>query len=126
MKKILLLLSCLILLTADALADSDNYLCSKYRKLKVSNVDKVLAVGINRIYTGSVETYVLGYGTPIKASISGIKLGMEHISKRRTLVCDNQRVGQIRIYNLSGLGIDVGEFVIESGDKKVSTYIEID
>ncbi|MGN0893930.1 MAG: hypothetical protein ACI4ND_02895 [Succinivibrio sp.] len=125
MKK-LLLLSTILLLSGNVYADSDNYLCSKYRKLKVSNVDKVLAVGINRIYTDSVETYVLGYGTPIRVSISGLKLGMEHIIKRRTLVCDDEKVGQIRTYKLSGLGMRVGEFVLQSGDKKVSTYIEID
>ena len=106
-------------------AETDNYLCSRYNKLKVRNVEKVLAVGIRRVYTSSVSVYVLGYGTPIKVSINRIKLGTDEVSKRRVLKCGNEIVGQIRIYDLSKLGIKVGEFVIESGDKKVSTYIEI-
>lgn len=106
-------------------AETDNYLCSRYNKLKVRNVEKVLAVGIRRVYTSSVSVYVLGYGTPIKVSINRIKLGTDEVSKRRVLKCGNEIVGQIRVYDLSKLGINVGEFVIESGDKKVSTYIEI-
>lgn len=106
-------------------AETDNYLCSRYNKLKIRNVEKVLAVGIRRVYTSSVSVYVLGYGTPIKVSINRIKLGSDEVSKRRVLKCGNEIVGQIRVYDLSKLGIKVGEFVIESGDKKVSTYIEI-
>lgn len=127
MKKLLsaFLFSILLTFSLVSEAETDNYLCSRYNKLKVNNVEKVLAVGIRRVYTASVSVYVLGYGTPIKVSINRQKLGSDEVSKRRVLKCGNEIVGQIRIYDLSNLGIKVGEFVIESGDKKVSTYIEI-
>ncbi|HJI58918.1 MAG TPA: hypothetical protein OIL84_02835 [Succinivibrionaceae bacterium] len=127
MKKLLstLILSFLLLFSASSFAETDNYLCSRYNKLKIKNVEKVLAVGIRRVYTSSVSVYVLGYGTPIKVSLNRIKLGSDEVSKRRVLKCCNEIVGQIRVYDLSNLGVKVGEFVIESGDKKVSTYIEI-
>ena len=53
MKKLLytLLLSFLLLFSASSFAETDNYLCSRYNKLKIKNVEKVLAVGIRRVYT---------------------------------------------------------------------------
>ena len=83
MKKLLstLLLSFLLLFSASSFAETDNYLCSRYNKLKIKNVEKVLAVGIRRVYTSSVSVYVLGYGTPIKVSLNRIKLGSDEVSK---------------------------------------------
>ena len=82
-------------------------------------------MGIRRVYTSSVSVYVLGYGTPITVSLNRNTLGSDEVATRRGLICGNELVGQIRVYDLSNLGVKVGEFVIESGDKKVSTYIEI-
>lgn len=107
-------------------AYTDPYLCSKYYKLRIRNVEKVLAVGISKVNNTSVETYVLGFGTPIHATINGAKLTDAYISKRRTLQCSGETIGHVRIYELAGLGIDTGEFIIKSGDKKASTYLEID
>ena len=106
-------------------AVTDNYLCSKYTKLRINSEEKVLAVGIRRVYTNSVETYVIGYGPPIKAWLNNIRIGSDLISKRRTLNCNGQRVGQIRVYDLSSFNIDTGLFLIRSADKEASTYIEI-
>jgi len=89
-------------------------------------VEKVLAVGIRQVNNTSIETYVLGFGTPIKATINGAKLTDAYISRRRTLQCKGITIGHVRIYEFSGLGIKTGEFIIQSGDKKASTYIEID
>lgn len=107
-------------------AYTDPYLCSKYYKLRIKNVEKVLAVGIRKVNNTSVETYVLGFGTPIHATINGAKLTDAYISKRRTLQCNGETIGHVRIYELAGLGIKTGEFIIKSGDKKASTYLEID
>jgi hypothetical protein len=107
-------------------AYTDNYLCAMYEKIRIRNVDRVLAVGIRRIYQASVETYVLGFGTPIKTTINDIKLTEDNISKRRTLQCRGVTIGHVRFYELSNLGLKNGLFVIESGDKSASTYIEID
>lgn len=107
-------------------AYTDPYLCSKYYKLRIRNVEKVLAVGIRKVNNTSIETYVLGFGTPIHATINGAKLTDAYISKRRTLQCDGETIGHVRIYELAGLGIETGEFIIKSGDKKASTYLEID
>ena len=107
-------------------AYTDPYLCSKYYKLRIRNVEKVLAVGIRKVNNSSIETYVLGFGTPIHATINGAKLTDAYISKRRTLQCDGETIGHVRIYELAGLGIETGEFIIKSGDKKASTYLEID
>ena len=48
MKKLLstLILSFLLLFSVSSFAETDNYLCSRYNKLKIKNVEKVLAVGI--------------------------------------------------------------------------------
>lgn len=62
-------------------AYTDPYLCSKYYKLRIRNVEKVLAVGISKVNNTSVETYVLGFGTPIHATINGAKLTDAYISK---------------------------------------------
>ena len=107
-------------------AYTDPYLCSKYYKLRIRNVEKVLAVGIRKVNNTSIETYVLGFGTPIHAAINGAKLTDAYISKRRTLQCNGETIGHVRIYELAGLGIETGEFIIKSGDKKASTYLEID
>jgi hypothetical protein len=125
MKKLLFFL--MIFIFADsAYAYTDPYLCSKYYKLRIRNVEKVLAVGIRKVNNTSIETYVLGFGTPIHATINGAKLTDAYISKRRTLQCDGETIGHVRIYELAGLGIETGEFIIKSGDKKASTYLEID
>lgn len=125
MKKLLFFL--MIFVFADsAYAYTDPYLCSKYYKLRIRNVEKVLAVGIRKVNNTSIETYVLGFGTPIHATINGAKLTDAYISKRRTLQCDGETIGHVRIYELAGLGIETGEFIIKSGDKKASTYLEID
>ncbi len=125
MKKLLFFL--MIFIFADsAYAYTDPYLCSKYYKLRIRNVEKVLAVGIRKVNNTSIETYVLGFGTPIHATINGAKLTDAYISKRRTLQCDGETIGHVRIYDLAGLGIETGEFIIKSGDKKASTYLEID
>ncbi len=125
MKKLLFFL--MIFIFADsAYAYTDPYLCSKYYKLRIKNVEKVLAVGIRKVNNTSIETYVLGFGTPIHATINGAKLTDAYISKRRTLQCDGETIGHVRIYELAGLGIETGEFIIKSGDKKASTYLEID
>ena len=125
MKKLLFFL--MIFIFADsAYAYTDPYLCSKYYKLRIRNVEKVLAVGIRKVNNTSIETYVLGFGTPIRATINGAKLTDAYISKRRTLQCDGETIGHVRIYELAGLGIETGEFIIKSGDKKASTYLEID
>ena len=125
MKKLLFFL--MIFIFADsAYAYTDPYLCSKYYKLRIRNVEKVLAVGIRKVNNTSIETYVLGFGTPIHATINGAKLTDAYISKRRTLQCEGETIGHLRIYELAGLGIKTGEFIIKSGDKKASTYLEID
>lgn len=125
MKNLLFFL--MIFIFADsAYAYTDPYLCSKYYKLRIRNVEKVLAVGIRKVNNTSIETYVLGFGTPIHATINGAKLTDAYISKRRTLQCDGETIGHVRIYELAGLGIETGEFIIKSGDKKASTYLEID
>ena len=125
MKKLLFFL--MIFVFADsAYAYTDPYLCSKYYKLRIRNVEKVLAVGIRKVNNTSIETYVLGFGTPIHVTINGAKLTDAYISKRRTLQCDGETIGHVRIYELAGLGIETGEFIIKSGDKKASTYLEID
>src|SRR5574344_1068364 len=124
MKKFLLSIA-LFMFANSAFAVTDNYLCSKYTKLRIKSEEKVLAVGIRRVYTNSVETYVIGYGTPIKAWLNNIRIGSDLISKRRTLNCNGQRVGQIRVYDLSSFNIDTGLFLIRSADKEASTYIEI-
>ena len=125
MKKLLFFL--MIFIFADsAYAYTDPYLCSKYYKLRIKNVEKVLAVGIRKVNNTSIETYVLGFGTPIHATINGAKLTDAYISKRRTLQCNGETIGHVRIYELAGLGIETGEFIIKSGDKKASTYLEID
>ncbi len=118
------ILSCI--LSTQVFAYTDPYLCAKYNKLRLRNVEKVLAVGIRKVNNTSVETYVLGFGTPISASINGASLTDAYISKRRTIKCNDAVIGHVRIYELSGLGIDTGEFIIKSGDKKASTYLEID
>ncbi len=125
MKGIVLFLS-IILFSTSTYAYTDPYLCSKYYKLRIKNVEKVLAVGIRKVNNTSVETYVLGFGTPIHATINGAKLTDAYISKRRTLQCSGETIGHVRIYELAGLGIETGEFIIKSGDKKASTYLEID
>ncbi|WP_143098562.1 hypothetical protein [Succinivibrio dextrinosolvens] len=116
----------IIIFANSAYAYTDPYLCSKYYKLRIKNVEKVLAVGIRKVNNTSVETYVLGFGTPIHATINGAKLTDAYISKRRTLQCSGETIGHVRIYELAGLGIKTGEFIIKSGDKKASTYLEID
>lgn len=125
MKKLLFYLM-ICIFAGSANAYTDPYLCSKYYKLRIKNVEKVLAVGIRKVNNTSVETYVLGFGTPIHATINGAKLTDAYISKRRTLQCSGETIGHVRIYELSGLGIETGEFIIKSGDKKASTYLEID
>ena len=125
MKRIILFIS-ILLFSANIFAYTDPYLCSKYYKLRIRNVEKVLAVGIRKVNNTSVETYVLGFGTPIHATINGAKLTDAYISKRRTLQCSGVTIGHVRIYEMAGLGIKTGEFVITSGDKRASTYLEID
>ncbi len=115
-----------VFFNSECIAYTDPYLCSKYYKLRIRNVEKVLAVGIRKVNNTSVETYVLGFGTPIHATINGAKLTDAYISKRRTLQCSGVTIGHVRIYELAGLGIETGEFVITSGDKRASTYLEID
>jgi hypothetical protein len=125
MKKVLSIIF-LLFFSLSCSAYTDPYLCSKYYKLRIKNVEKVLAVGIRKVNNTSVETYVLGFGTPIHATINGAKLTDAYISKRRTLQCSGETIGHVRIYELAGLGIETGEFIIKSGDKKASTYLEID
>lgn len=126
LKKLFITLVISLCLAFQANAYTDNYLCAMYEKIRIRNVDRVLAVGIRRVYQASIETYVLGFGTPIKTTIDAIKLTEENISKRRTLQCKGITIGHVRFYELSNLGLKSGLFVIESGDKSASTYIEID
>ncbi len=114
------------MLLCKAQAYTDPYLCAKYDKSRLRNVEKVLAVGILKVNDTSVETYVLGFGTPVKASLNRIALTDKNILKRRALQCKGVTVGHMRIYSLEGLGVETGEFVIKSGNKRAATFIEID
>ena len=112
-------------LLSPSYALEDHYLCARYNKLKVKNEEKVLAVGIRKVYTDRVEVYVLGFGSPIKATLNGERVGMDLVSKRRTLRCGEETIGQMRIYDLNSFNVNTGLFEIESGGKVASTYVEI-
>ena len=63
MKKLLstLLLSFLLLFSATSFAETDNYLCSRYNKLKIKNVEKWNEFAKNHYYTekhGDVEVTI--------------------------------------------------------------------
>lgn len=127
MKKLIIsiILSFMPFTLCNASMVSNPYYCALYDKVKLRNEQKVVAVGIKQIYDSSVEVFVLGFGTPIKATFKDISIGQKHILKRRTITCDGEHVGQIRIYDLSFLRLNGGLFTIKSGDKSASTYIEI-
>ena len=110
------------------MAVTDNYLCARYKKLSgtSNNPNIILGVGIRRVYTSSIEIFVLGYGSPIKAKFNGEQISSDLISKRRTLKCDGVNVGQMRVYDLGSFGKDKsGIFKLQSADKEASTFVEI-
>lgn len=111
--------------SASASQKTNPYYCALYDKVKIRDEQKVLAVGIKQVLNDSVEVYVLGFGSPIKASINDINIGQSHIKKRRTINCSGDHVGQVRTYDLSYLDLDGGLFKLQSEDKVASTYIEI-
>ena len=120
------ILSVLLLISTSSFAVTDNYLCSRYKKLNLHNEETILAVGIRRIYTASVEIYVLGFGKTITASFNGENISSDMIFKRRTIKCDDKIIGQTRIYDLSNFKADTsGLFKIQSADKEASTYVEV-
>ena len=116
----------MLLISTSSFAVTDNYLCSRYKKLNLHNEETILAVGIRRIYTASVEIYVLGFGKTITATFNGENISSDMIFKRRTIKCDDKIIGQTRIYDLSNFKADTsGLFKIQSADKEASTYVEV-
>ena len=124
MKYLKYLILSFFLYSSSSFAFTDNYLCNLYDKLKNKTTDKIMDVGIRKVFSDKVEIYIIGFGAPVKAKFNGIPLESERILKRRTIKCSDGNIGQIRIYNLKDLD-EVGFFSIESSSKSAGTYIEV-
>ena len=114
----------LFLYSSSSFAFTDNYLCNLNDKLKTKSDEKILDVGIRKVFSDKVEIYIIGFGAPVKAKFNGVPLDSDRILKRRTIKCSSGNIGQIRIYDLRNLD-EVGYFAIESSTKSAGTYIEV-
>ena len=124
MKHFKYLILFLFLYCSSSFAFTDNYLCNLNDKLKNKSSEKILDVGIRKVFSDKVEIYIIGFGAPVKAKFNGIPLESDRILKRRTIKCSNGNIGQIRIYDLRNIE-EVGYFSIESSTKSAGTYIEV-
>lgn len=124
MKHFKSLILSLFLYSLSSFAFTDNYLCNLNDKLKTKSDEKILDVGIRKVFSDKVEIYIIGFGAPVKAKFNGVPLDSDRILKRRTIKCSSGNIGQIRIYDLRNLD-EVGYFAIESSTKSAGTYIEV-